>query len=229
MVVNKIKKIIFSSSCATYGTPNKIPITEKEGQNPLNPYGRTKLIIENAIKDFSSTYGTKYIILRYFNAAGADPDGECGEMHNPETHLIPNVINAALNPKICVNIFGNDYPTPDGSCIRDYIHVSDLADAHVTAMEMLIKNKVKNDCINLGSEKGTSNLEIVKIPEKITNKKIKVKLCPARPGDPARLVASAGKAKKVLHFKPKYSTIENIILHAYAWRIKLNKICQIKN
>lgn len=221
MIDAKIKNVIFSSSCATYGIPVSLPIFEDSEQKPVNPYGQTKLVVERAIKDFANAYGLEYIILRYFNAAGADPDGECGEMHVPETHLVPLVINAAITSKD-VKIFGNRYPTPDGTCIRDYIHVSDLADAHVYAMERLLDNKIKNDCFNLGNENGTSNLEIVKNVEMVTGKKVAVEIGDAREGDPAVLIADIGKAKKYLHFVPKYSNIETIIRHAYAWQKENN-------
>lgn len=218
MVEASIQKIIFSSTCATYGIPEFLPIVEESKQNPVNPYGQTKLVVEGAIKDFVNAYGLEFIILRYFNAAGADPDGECGELHTPETHLVPLVINAAIDSSKGVTIFGNKYPTPDGTCIRDYIHVTDLANAHVTALEMLLENKVKNDCFNLGSETGISNLEIIMNVEKISGKKVAVQIDSAREGDPAVLIADIRKAKKHLHFMPKYSDIGTIIKHAYAWQ-----------
>lgn len=218
MVESSIKNIIFSSSCATYGIPETLPIVENSKQNPVNPYGQTKLVVEGAIKDFSNAYELGYIILRYFNAAGADPDGECGELHTPETHLVPLVINAAIDSSKEVKIFGNKYPTPDGTCIRDYVHVSDLADAHVVALEMLLANKIKNDFFNLGSEIGTSNLEVIKKVEEISGKKVAMQIVNAREGDPAVLVADIRKAKEHLHFNPKYSDIKTIIKHAYAWQ-----------
>ncbi|MDO5575880.1 MAG: UDP-glucose 4-epimerase GalE [Fibrobacter sp.] len=218
MVESSVKNIIFSSSCATYGIPETLPIVESSKQNPVNPYGQTKLVIEGAIRDFAAAYGLEFIILRYFNAAGADPDGECGELHMPETHLIPLVINAAIDSSKEVKIFGNKYPTPDGTCIRDYVHVTDLADAHVAALEMLLANKIKNDFFNLGSEIGTSNLDVIKKVEKISGKKAAMQIVSARDGDPAVLIADIRKAKEHLHFNPKYSDIETIIKHAYAWQ-----------
>ncbi len=214
-----VKNIIFSSSCATYGIPEKVPISENTPQNPINPYGRSKLFSENIIKDFEQSYGIKYIILRYFNAAGADTEGEIGEIHNPETHLIPLTIFAAIGLIEKLNVFGNDYPTKDGTCIRDYIHVSDLAEAHVKALEYLLREK-KSDIFNVGIGVGFSILDIIKTVNKISNKKINYIFVERRPGDPSILIASNKKIKKILNWQPKFIKIEDIIKSAYNWHLK---------
>ncbi len=210
------KKIIFSSTCATYGEPKKIPITEQEVQNPINPYGKTKLYVENILKDYDVAYGLKFIALRYFNAAGADPEGEIGESHEPETHIIPLVLDAASGKRDCIKIYGNNYDTRDGSCIRDYIHVSDLAQAHILALKKLEKGS-DSDFYNLGNENGTSVFEIVRAAEEVTKKKISVSIVEKRPGDPAVLIGCADKARKELGWLPKFGDIETIIRHAWEW------------
>ena len=215
------KRIIFSSSCATYGIPASVPIKEDAPQNPINPYGRTKLMMEQALRDYHEAYGIKYCCLRYFNAAGADPDGEIGERHDPETHLIPLVLAAADESK-SVNVFGSDYPTADGSCIRDYIHVSDLADAHVRAMDYLEKGN-QSCCINLGNGSGVSVFEIIEAAKRVTGSNIRVNISPRRPGDPPVLVGSAELAKEKLGWEPKFTDIDIIIDHAWRWHQKLNK------
>ncbi len=214
-----VKNIIFSSSCATYGIPEKVPISENTPQNPINPYGRSKLFSENIIKDFEQGYGIKYIILRYFNAAGADIEGEIGEIHNPETHLIPLTIFAAIGLIEKLNVFGNDYSTKDGTCIRDYIHVLDLAEAHVKALEYLLREK-KSDIFNVGIGVGFSILDIIKTVNKISNKKINYIFVERRPGDPSILIASNKKIKKNLNWQPKFTNIEDIIKSAYNWHLK---------
>ena len=222
--------IVFSSSCATYGEPTQIPILEEAQQNPINPYGRTKLIIENVLKDLSYSSNLDFIILRYFNAAGASSDSSIGELHNPETHLIPLVIEAALEEKSSLKIYGTDYDTRDGTCIRDYIHVSDLADAHVLAIEKLNSNffKKNNDNMfferiyNLGNGNGISVREIIKSVEKISGKKVKFKEVARREGDPPILIASAKKAKDLLGWTPRYKEIDQIVKHAYQWYKKNN-------
>ncbi len=212
MKTNGIKKIVFSSTCATYGIPEKVPITEEEKQSPINPYGLTKLLFERALKAYDDSYGIKYVALRYFNAAGAAYG--IGEDHNPETHLIPLLLYTAQGRKDSINLFGTDYPTPDGTCVRDYIHIVDLADAHIAALEYLKKGK--SNFFNLGTENGTSNKEIIRICEEVTSMKIKVNITDRRPGDPPILVANADKAKKILNWKSNYS-IKDTIQSAWDW------------
>ncbi len=209
-------KIIFSSTCATYGEPEKVPITEDMTQKPVNPYGASKFMVERILKDYGNAYGLKYIALRYFNAAGADPEGEIGEEHNPETHLIPLVLDAASGKRTDIKVFGTDYPTRDGSCIRDYIHVTDLASAHLLALEYL-DNGGESGCFNLGNEQGTSVLEVIEAVRKVTGRDFKVTRTDRRPGDPATLVGSSEKAKQVLGWRPEYGDIETIVEHAWKW------------
>ncbi|HWP30155.1 MAG TPA: UDP-glucose 4-epimerase GalE [Fimbriimonadales bacterium] len=214
-----VKRIIFSSSAAVYGEPRSIPIPEDHPTNPTNPYGETKLAVERLLHWESVAYGLKAISLRYFNAAGADPEGEIGEDHRPETHLIPLAIDAALGRCDALTIFGDDYDTPDGTCIRDYIHVSDLADAHLLALEKL--SQTENPChkaINLGSEHGFSVKDVVDTVERVSGRKVPYKIGPRRPGDPARLVASSRLAKSFLGWKPRYDDLETIVEHAFSWR-----------
>lgn len=216
-------KIIFSSTCATYGIPEKLPITEDMPQNPINPYGATKLMVERIFKDYSTAYGLKYVALRYFNAAGADPDCEIGENHNPETHIIPLVLDAAYGKRPDIKVFGSDYPTRDGTCIRDYIHVTDLADAHLLALEYLNKGS-ESGFFNLGNENGTSVLEVIDSVKRVTGKDFKVTLAPRRPGDPPTLVGSSKRAQEILGWKPKFADIDTITKHAAEWYKKLNGI-----
>lgn len=213
-------RIIFSSTCATYGEPAKVPITEDMPQNPINPYGATKLMIERVFKDYNKAYDLNFVVLRYFNAAGADPECELGESHNPETHIIPLVLDAASGQREDIKVFGTDYDTPDGSCIRDYIHVTDLASAHLLALHYL-ENGKPSDFFNLGNERGTSVLEVVDSVKRVTGKDFKVTLAPRRSGDPAILVGSSEKAKKILGWKPEYSDIDAIIAHAWKWHEKV--------
>ncbi|MCR5784723.1 MAG: UDP-glucose 4-epimerase GalE, partial [Eubacterium sp.] len=210
------KRIIFSSTCATYGEPKSVPITEDMPQNPINPYGATKLMMERIFKDYHKAYGLEFVVLRYFNAAGCDPDGEIGESHNPETHIIPLVLDAAGGQRPDIKVFGTDYDTPDGSCIRDYIHVADLASAHLLALHHLEEGK-ESDFFNLGNAKGTSVLEVVDAVKRVTGKDFKVIYANRRPGDPAKLVGSCDKAMKVLGWKPKYADIDTIVEHAWNW------------
>lgn len=210
------KKIIFSSTCATYGEPKTVPITENMPQNPINPYGMTKLIVERIFKDYQKAYGLQFAVLRYFNAAGADPDGEIGESHDPETHIIPLVLDAASGKRNEIKVFGTDYDTPDGSCIRDYIHVTDLADAHLKALHYLEKGG-KGDFFNLGNTKGTSVLEVIDAVKRVTGKAFKVVLSYRRPGDPAILIGSSEKAKSILGWHPRYGDIDTIVSHAWKW------------
>ena len=212
-------KIIFSSTCATYGEPEKVPITEDMPQNPINPYGATKLMVERIFQDYHKAYGLQYVVLRYFNAAGADPDGEIGENHNPETHIIPLVLDAASGKRPDIKVFGTDYDTPDGSCIRDYIHVYDLATAHLLALHHLEAGK-ESQFFNLGNEKGTSVLEVVDSVKRVTRRNLKVTLTDRRPGDPAKLVGSSQKAQEVLGWKPIYGDIDVIVEHAWKWHEK---------
>lgn len=212
-------RIIFSSTCATYGEPAKVPITEDMPQNPINPYGATKLMIERVFKDYNKAYGLNFVALRYFNAAGADPECVLGESHNPETHIIPLVLDAASGQREDIKVFGTDYDTPDGSCIRDYIHVTDLASAHLLALHYLESGK-PSDFLNLGNERGTSVLEVVDSVKRVTGKDFKVTLAPRRSGDPAILVGSSEKAKKILGWKPEYSDIDTIVAHAWKWHEK---------
>lgn len=209
-----VKKIVFSSTCATYGEPKYTPIDEKHSQNPINPYGRTKLMIEQIFADYEKAYGLKHIALRYFNAAGCAGDGSIGESHTPETHLIPLVLKAISKERTNIKVFGTDYDTPDGSCIRDYIHVEDLALAHRLAVEKL--NEYCG-CINLGTGIGTSVLEIIKAAEKVTGETCPVEYDLRRDGDPARLFADNQKARDILGWVPKYTSIEQIIQTAWNW------------
>lgn len=209
-------KIIFSSTCATYGEPEKVPITEDMPQNPINPYGMTKLTVERIFQDYAKAYGLKYVVLRYFNAAGADPDGEIGESHDPETHIIPLVLDAASGKREDIKVFGTDYDTPDGSCIRDYIHVTDLANAHLLALHYL-ENGGESDFFNLGNMLGTSVLDVVNSVKRVTGREFKVTLTDRRPGDPAKLVGSSKKAREILGWEPIYGDIDTIVAHAWNW------------
>jgi UDP-glucose 4-epimerase len=219
MEAASIKNFVFSSTCATYGVPNEVPIPEDHPQNPINPYGATKLMVERILTDFDVAYGLKSVRFRYFNAAGADPNGDLGEDHNPETHLIPLVLQTALGKRESVSIFGTDYPTSDGTCIRDYIHVSDLADAHVLGLEYLLKGK-DSAVFNLGNGNGFSVREVIDTAIKITGKQIKVVECDRRPGDPPALIGSGDKARQILGWEPKYPDLKNILTHAWRWHQK---------
>ena len=209
-------KIIFSSTCSTYGNTDQVPITEEVPQHPINPYAASKLMVERIFQDYHRAYGLEFVVLRYFNAAGADPECEIGESHDPETHIIPLVLDAAGGQREDIHIFGTDYDTPDGSCIRDYIHVTDLATAHLLALHHL-ESGGASDFFNLGSEKGTSVLEVVESARRITGKNFKVVLTDRRPGDPANLVGSSKKAKQILGWKPEYQDIDVIMKHAWNW------------
>ena len=209
-------KIIFSSTCATYGEPEKLPLTEDMPQHPINPYGATKLMVERIFKDYHAAYGLEFVVLRYFNAAGADPDGEIGESHNPETHLIPLVLDAASGKRADIKVFGTDYDTPDGSCIRDYVHVTDLASAHLLALHHLEAGK-GSDFFNLGNAQGTSVLEVVEAARRVTGKDFKATMTERRPGDPPKLVGSSEKAMQVLGWRPRFADIDVIVKHAWNW------------
>ncbi|MDP6683442.1 MAG: UDP-glucose 4-epimerase GalE [Desulfobacterales bacterium] len=211
-----VRSFIFSSSCATYGEPVEIPITENHTQNPINPYGRSKLMVEQIMEDFSHAYKSECVSLRYFNAAGADPDGELGEDHNPETHLIPLVLKTAIGKREMVNIFGDDYPTKDGTCIRDYIHIDDLAQAHLLALERLLSG-LPGGCFNLGNGSGHSVMQLIETARKVTGKTIPSKVVDRRPGDPAVLIGSSEKAIKTLGWHPRFPELETIIETAWKW------------
>ncbi|NLG81123.1 MAG: UDP-glucose 4-epimerase GalE [Bacilli bacterium] len=215
-----VKKIVFSSTAAVYGEPKNIPILETDPTEPTNTYGETKLAMEKMFKWFDKAHGIKYISLRYFNVAGADISGEIGEDHNPETHLIPLVLQVPLNKREYISIYGDDYDTPDGTCIRDYIHVTDLANAHILALERLL-NGSESDVFNLGNGQGFSVKEIIDAARKVTGHPIPAKVVERRPGDPARLVASNKKASEVLGWKIQYPNVEDII--ASAWKFHQNK------
>ncbi len=212
-----VDKLIFSSTCAVYGNPKYIPIDEEHPKNPINPYGRSKLAVEHMLEDFGRAYGLRYVSLRYFNAAGADPEGEIGEWHEPETHLIPNVIYAALGIKPYVEVFGTDYNTEDGTCVRDFIHVSDLASAHVRALEYLI-NGGESCALNLGAGEGYSVRRILELVERISGRSFEVKYSQRREGDPPVLISDPSKAKKVLGWEAEYG-IEDIIRTAFNWHV----------
>ncbi|MCL1858375.1 MAG: UDP-glucose 4-epimerase GalE [Oscillospiraceae bacterium] len=216
MVENNVKYIVFSSSAATYGNPVNIPITEEDSQNPINTYGETKLAVEKILVCFEKAYDLKYIALRYFNVAGAYKTGEIGEDHEPETHIIPIILQVANNKRKKFQLCGNNYNTPDGTNIRDYIHIEDLIDAHIKSMEYL-KRENKSDCFNLGSGGGYSNLEILNAAKKVTGHEIPFEFTERRGGDPDILIASSEKAEKILSWKRKYQTIESIIESAWKW------------
>lgn len=211
-----VGKIVFSSTAATYGEPENIPIDEFDRTLPTNAYGETKLAMEQMMKWFDTAHGIKFISLRYFNAAGAHESGKIGEDHNPETHLIPIVLQTALGRRPHISVFGDDYNTPDGSCIRDYIHVSDLADAHVLALDKL-RSGSGSGVYNLGNGKGFSVKEVIEIARKVTGKPIEAVVEPRRAGDPAVLVASSERARKELGWNPSRSDLENIIASAWSW------------
>ncbi|KRL63006.1 UDP-glucose 4-epimerase GalE [Lactobacillus psittaci] len=210
-----VKTLVFSSSAATYGVPEKLPLTEKSPTNPINPYGETKLMMEKIMRWTDSAYGIKSIALRYFNVAGASLDASIGEDHAPETHLVPNILLSAEKGDGKFTIFGDDYNTPDGTNVRDYVHVVDLASAHVLALHYLGKNR-QSEIFNLGSAHGFSNLEILKSAIKVTGIDIPYTMGPRRPGDPDSLVADSTKARTILGWKPKYDNIDDII--ASAWK-----------
>jgi UDP-glucose 4-epimerase len=216
MVECSVRYFILSSTCAVYGTPGTIPITEDTPKKPISPYGLTKHFIEETLQWYERAYGITYVSLRYFNAAGADPDAELGEVHDPETHLIPRVLENALGLREEIEIYGTDYPTPDGTCIRDYIHISDLAAAHYLAFEFL-KREGKSGIFNLGNNTGYSVKDIIASAEEITGRKIRVKSSPRREGDPPILVADSMRARQALGWKPRYEEINTIISHAWHW------------
>lgn len=211
-----VKYFVLSSSAAVYGEPEHTPITEDHPKNPTNPYGFSKLTLEGILNAYDHAYGIRYMSLRYFNAAGADPKAEIGEDHSPESHLIPIVLQAALGLRPNIQLFGTDYPTPDGTCIRDYIHVSDLSQAHLLALKALIRGE-SSKCYNLGIGYGYSNLQVIETAQKVTGKPINAIKAPRRPGDPAVLVASSDRIKQELGWTPKYTKLEDIISTAWNW------------
>lgn len=219
MVKHGIDKIVFSSTAATYGEPERIPIMEDDRTEPTNPYGQSKLIMEKMMKWVSLANGIRYVSLRYFNAAGAIEDGSIGEDHSPETHLIPLILQVPLGKREHITVFGEDYPTPDGTCLRDYIHVLDLADAHVLAIDYLRKGGDSN-IFNLGNGQGFSVKEMIEAAKKATGLDIKVVIGERRAGDPAQLIASSEKASKVLGWKPKFTDVEAVIGTAWGWHKK---------
>ena len=214
-----VEQMVFSSSCATYGTPQTIPISEDHPQNPINPYGTSKLIVERMLADFGTAYGHRSISLRYFNAAGADPDGEIGEDHDPETHLIPLVLKAAAGEHPGITIYGTDYDTPDGTCIRDYVHVTDLAEAHVLALETLQREGGLTTYYNLGTGGGFSVREIIEKAAAVTGRSISVQEGPRRQGDPPHLVADPSRAEAELGWKPRHSDLAQIMSTAWQWMV----------
>jgi UDP-glucose 4-epimerase len=211
-----VKKFIFSSTAATYGEPQIVPIPEDHRKVPINPYGKSKLVFEQILADYRAYTGLYYVTLRYFNAAGASE--HCGEAHRVETHLIPRVLDAASGDLPFVDVFGTDYPTPDGTCVRDYIHVLDISDSHVRALEEI--ERVSGEAFNVGNSRGFSILEVIDAAERITGRKIPRKLGPRRPGDPAVLVASKEKLKRALDWEAAHSSLEEIISSAWAWKQK---------
>jgi len=211
-----VKYIVFSSTCAVYGYPEKLPVTEESPLKPVSVYGESKLTFEKILRWYDEIYGIKNICLRYFNAAGADLEGRIGEDHQPETHIIPLAIKTALGQQKEFTLFGDDYPTPDGTCIRDYIHVLDLASAHMKALEFLRKEN-RSDIFNVGTGNGYSNKQILEMVKKISGVDFPIKIAPRRPGDPAAIWADNKKIKKVLGWQPKYSDLETIIRSAWKW------------
>lgn len=214
LVANGVKRIVFSSTCATFGEPQYIPLNESHPQTPTNPYGRTKLMVEHVLKDYDNAYGLKHVALRYFNACGAT--NARFERHDPETHLIPLILDAASGKRAAISIFGTDYPTPDGTAIRDYIHVSDLSRAHILAVKYLADGGVSEQ-INLGNGEGFSVREVIESARKVTGREIAVSEEPRRAGDPSRLIADASKAKDVLGWNPQHTSLEYMIGSAWKW------------
>lgn len=213
MLKYNVKNFIFSSTAAVYGEPQYTPIDVEHPKNPCNPYGKSKWMFEQILSDYDKAYGLKSICLRYFNASGADPDGRFGERHNPETHLIPLIIQVALGQRQAISVYGDDYPTQDGTCIRDYIHIVDLCQAHLLALEALLNGAASN-AYNLGNGQGYSVLEVIQAVEEIMGRKIKIEMTPRRAGDPAVLVADSTRAKEELGWQPQFSDLKTIVQHA---------------
>jgi len=210
-----VKQIVFSSTAATYGQPKRIPISEQEPQQPINPYGFTKLAIEKSLADYATAYGFAFAALRYFNACGAAPEGHIGEDHQPETHLIPLVLQVALGQREQISMFGDKFPTPDGTCVRDYVHVNDLGAAHVLALDKLTPGEGLH--LNLGTGRGFSVREVIEACRRITRHPIPARIAPPRAGDPPQLVADSQKAQKLLGWKPQYTSLEEIVETAWRW------------
>jgi UDP-glucose 4-epimerase len=219
MLAATVKTFVFSSTCATYGLPQVVPIAENHPQHPINPYGTSKLMVERMLADFSTAYDFKSVYFRYFNAAGADPEGRLGEDHNPETHLIPLVLQTALGKRESIAVFGTDYPTPDGTCIRDYIHVADLADAHLLGLEYLLQGG-DTDMFNLGNGNGFSVKQVIAAAQQVTGREIQVIERDRRPGDPPALVGSSDIVRTILGWQPQYSDLNQILIHAWNWHQK---------
>lgn len=217
-----IGKIVFSSSCAVYGEPKAIPIREQAPYAPINPYGATKMICERMLRECAAAFPLSFMALRYFNAAGADPDGEIGECHVPETHAIPLLLDAAAGASESFTIFGDDYPTADGTCVRDYVHVSDLADAHVKALQALLQG-TDSTALNLGTGRGWSVRELVASARQVTNRELPVHFGPRRPGDPPVLIADPARARELLGWRPRYADLVTQLAHAWAWRHGVGK------
>lgn len=217
MVRNGIDRIVFSSTCATYGNPQSIPIAEDHPQAPINPYGASKWMVERILADFGVAHGLRSAALRYFNAAGADPEGELGEAHDPETHLIPLVLDAAAGKRPHIQVFGDDYATRDGTCVRDYVHVTDLADAHLRALHRLASASPGLDAYNLGNGRGFTVREIIAAAERVTGLRVPVTIAPRREGDPSALVGNAGRARRELGWSPQHADIDEILGTAWRW------------
>ena len=216
MRTSAVRHIVFSSSCATYGVPDRVPIPESAPQRPVNPYGESKLMAERMLHWYGGAHGFTHAVLRYFNAAGADPDGEVGEDHDPETHLIPLVLQAALGERAQIDVLGTDYPTPDGTAVRDYIHVRDLAEAHVKALDLLLKGGL-SITVNLGTGVGHSVREVIEAAERLTGRRVPRREAPRRFGDPPVLVADPARARELLGWTPKLSDLDTILKTAWAW------------
>jgi len=223
MRASGVKAFIFSSTAAVYGEPQAIPIPEDTTLSPINPYGTTKLFFERALSDYDAAYGMRYVSLRYFNAAGCDPEGEIGERHDPETHLIPLVLQAAGGVRESITVFGDDYPTPDGTCIRDYIHITDLIDAHLLALTHLMDGGA-SDVFNLGSEAGHSVMEVIEVCRRVTGREIAAVTGARRAGDPPVLVASSKKAKEKLGWRPSHTDLDEIVRDAWNFMLKRNMV-----
>jgi UDP-glucose 4-epimerase len=217
ILASDVRLLVFSSTCATYGVPEAIPIDEDHPQRPINPYGASKLMVERILQDAERAHGLRSVVLRYFNAAGADPSGTIGEWHEPETHLIPLALQAAAGQREAVDVFGTDYPTPDGTCVRDYIHVTDLAQAHVLGLRHLEGGK-PSDVFNLGNGNGFSVRQVLETVERVTRRPVASRTAARRPGDPPTLVGSAAKARRVLGWAPRFDALEAIVETAWNWQ-----------
>jgi UDP-glucose 4-epimerase len=221
MLKYDVKKFIFSSTAAVFGEPDYVPIDEAHPNRPLNPYGRSKLMIEQVLTDYDKAFDLRSVCLRYFNAAGADPEGQLGERHDPETHLIPLILQAASGRRENIHVFGRDYDTPDGTCIRDYIHIVDLCSAHLAALNYLGQGGQSN-CFNLGNGAGFSVQQVIDAVQQVSGKKVTVIDGPRREGDPARLVADSKRARLALNWQPKFTDLETIVTHAWSWEQKVS-------